>query len=83
MDAGEESFVEGLHAIGGEEEDASVVFDVSEAVWKWVVSLLVDDKEEKMTYKTATMALRSKSWSERCSRKTSACTNALLSAFPK
>jgi hypothetical protein len=31
VDAREEGFVEGLYAVGGEEENASVVFDVSEA----------------------------------------------------
>lgn len=35
MDTREEGFVEYLYAIGGEEEDASVVLDVSEAVKEW------------------------------------------------
>jgi hypothetical protein len=31
VDTREESFIEGFYAVGGEEEDASVIFNVSEA----------------------------------------------------
>ena len=36
VDTGEEGFVEGLDAVRGEEEDATIVFDVSKAGNRWV-----------------------------------------------
>jgi len=39
VDAGEEGFVKGLDTVGGEEEDSSVVLDVSEAVGTWLFDI--------------------------------------------
>lgn len=47
VDAREEGLVEGLHAVGGEEEDAAVVFYVAQAVASPSVSIHPIDAGEK------------------------------------
>ena len=77
VDTGEEGFVECLDTIGGEEEDTTIVLDVTETKInkekKGSENNLVDDNIESfLTYKTATIAFLSRSCIDRCSRKTSA-----------
>ena len=61
VDPGKECFVKGFDAICGEEHDAAVVFKVAEAASEGEMSEWVDSRDNVYTYKTATMALRSRS----------------------
>ena len=76
VNTGEEGFVECLDTIGGEEEDTTVVFDVTETLKK-----IWQKKSETIlflsisTYNTATIAFLSRSCIDLRSRKTSACKN--------
>ena len=72
VDAREEGLVEGFHAVRGHEEDPAVVLDMAEAMECSSETVGQVYAQGTCTHNTATMALRSMSWCERCSRNTSA-----------
>lgn len=79
MNALEEGWVEGLDPVCGEEQYTAIVFKVAQADKNTMMRTVSLRGYEEGTHNTATMALRASSFSERCSRKTSAsshCVNA-------
>lgn len=76
MDAREEHWVEGLDLVGGEEQYAAIIFKVTQADEDNGKVIFVRGYVEG-AHKTATMAFRSRSFSERCSRKTSASSHGI------
>lgn len=65
--------VNDLYSVGREEEDPAVVLEVTKAERMRVCKGQVIVLRISSTHKTATIAFRMRSWSERCSMNTSAC----------
>ena len=73
VDTRAECIIDDLDPIGCKEEDAAVVFEMAKAKYRRAYERRVIRSRPGLTHKTATMAFRIRSWSERCSMYTSAC----------
>ena|ERR1700728_3586434 len=72
VNAGQKGFVECFDSVRGKEQDPTVVLKVAKAVADTFSKRKEIEAARGVTHKTATMAFRSRSRCERCSRNTSA-----------
>jgi len=73
MDTRTEGIVDDLYSVGCEEEDSTVVLEMTKAERGRTCKQRIVVSRTNLAHKTATMAFRMRSCSERCSMKTSAC----------